>query len=447
MASSAEIVEKINLDIVKHKGEKKMASRAEIVEKFNLDPRKNVVVLVNPSENEAGEDTKIWPQLHPPVSAMTVASHLIARGYQSVIFDMRVKKYQELELFIENNSSDIAFIGTTVFVGAFISEARKITSLARKFGLQSVFGGPFVDVFPELAINECDSISGPMPFEEGLDWSMIPMSKYQKPYLAVIFTSVGCPYRCTFCYLQSYNKKIQARTTESVLQEMDQLNSDYGITEFQIGDDNFFTFKKRSIEILNSMKDRGYTVIKCIGAQQDFNESVIEAIDGVVKTVSFSLEAADEAIIKKIRKPVKLGKAMELNKRFAQMDISITNNIILGWPFESPDHKDKIYELFDSMKKENPRFRGLIYAYTSLPGTPLTEEVENKFGVFPNTWDFWIDCNFQISEQTVKYRPWLTHEEQFELAKVLDDMNRIYDNNYVSRDQTKEFLKENLYLT
>jgi len=399
----------------------------EIIERFNLDPLRNKVVLVNPSQYSHVQIKKEYTQFVPPISSMTVSANLESRGYQTEIFDMRISSQEELEFYLKENQSDIAFVGLTVFVGAYISASREITKLAKKYDLKVVWGGPLPDVFPESCLKECDAVSGAMNYEHALDWSKVGMNKIQEPFLAYLFTSMGCPYRCTFCYLQSEKKKTYFRTAESVISEMDILNKDYGISEFQIGDDNFFTNKPRSIEILNTMREKGYTISKVIGAQNDFTPPIVEAMSGIVKTVIFSIESASQRIIKRIKKPVKLEKVQALNELLSSHNISIINNIIIGWPFEEQEDRDKILPLFKSMKESIPDFRGIVYVYTSLPKTPLTYEVEEKYGKFPENLDFWDDCEFEANEATLKYRPWLTMEMQEKLCDEAAAINKIYN--------------------
>jgi radical SAM superfamily enzyme YgiQ (UPF0313 family) len=363
----------------------------------------------------------------PPVSSLAVSSHLENKGFETIIFDMRLNSNEELEKYISENKDQSAFAGLTVFVGSYILAAREITAMVKKYGIRVLWGGPLVDVLPDLCEKECDAICGPMPYDKGFNWRKIEMSKKQEPFLAYLFTSVGCPYRCTFCYLQSYKKKVVLRSVETVIEEMDRINNDFGITEFGIGDDNFFTNAKRSVQILNQMKNRGYTVSKVIGAQRNFTSEVLDVVMGVVKTVIFSLEAASEEIIERIKKPVDLKRAVELNKIFGQNGVSVYHNIIFGWPFEKADDRKKANSLFEDIKSVNSRFRGIIYLYTSLPGTTLTKEVEADYGSFPDNLDFWVDCEFESSDATLKYRPWLTTSTQKEIAAEMENINRRFN--------------------
>ena len=53
-----------------------------------------------------------------------------------------------------------------------------------------------------------------------------------------IFTSRGCPYRCTYCH-DLFGKKFRGRKPELVWDEIKFLHDTYGVREFMIEDDIF----------------------------------------------------------------------------------------------------------------------------------------------------------------------------------------------------------------
>lgn len=58
-----------------------------------------------------------------------------------------------------------------------------------------------------------------------------------RPYMVMI-TSRGCPYHCAYCH-QTMGKVFRKRSVESVLAEIKELKTRYGIDDFEIVDDCF----------------------------------------------------------------------------------------------------------------------------------------------------------------------------------------------------------------
>src|SRR5262245_16860790 len=102
------------------------------------------------------------------------------------------------------------------------------------------------------AIDDVDAL--PFPAWDLLDLgfyarrrSMSGMGK--RPYMSV-FTSRGCPFKCTYCH-EVQGKRFRARSAGNVLRELTTLRDRFGIRSFEIVDDIFNFNKGRTIEILD----------------------------------------------------------------------------------------------------------------------------------------------------------------------------------------------------
>ncbi|MFZ2890885.1 B12-binding domain-containing radical SAM protein, partial [Sulfuricurvum sp.] len=84
-------------------------------------------------------------------------------------------------------------------------------------------------------------------------WDLLPMDKYRAhnwhcfddisnrmPY-AAIYTSLGCPYSCTFCCINAPFGKpgIRYRTPETVVEELELLHTQYGVKNVKFVDEMF----------------------------------------------------------------------------------------------------------------------------------------------------------------------------------------------------------------
>ena len=68
-----------------------------------------------------------------------------------------------------------------------------------------------------------------------------------------ILSSRGCPYQCTFCTPNLWDRRYRVRSAKNVLDEIEQCKNEFNITEFLFEDENFTINKKRTLEICNTI--------------------------------------------------------------------------------------------------------------------------------------------------------------------------------------------------
>jgi radical SAM superfamily enzyme YgiQ (UPF0313 family) len=96
-------------------------------------------------------------------------------------------------------------------------------------------------------INDIDDI--PFPARHLLDFSRYTIKG--RPY-TVLITSRGCPQGCTYCSVsQVMGKAFRPRSAAAVIEEIKHCREKYGISLFDIEDDNFTLDQKRALQILN----------------------------------------------------------------------------------------------------------------------------------------------------------------------------------------------------
>ncbi len=214
---------------------------------------------------------------------------------------------------------------------------------------------------PEIAL-PVDLDDLPFP-----DWDMIDMEYYagsgdqhfwdevsasRGAYVnyrhAAIFTSRGCPFRCTYCASHTiHERKFRQKNLERVIEEMKELNRRYGINFFHVHDDLALVRKDRALELLPAMASTG---IKNL--QVSFTSSLAvnctdeEVIDALIKytgirTIAIAIETANQDMQKAIKKNAKLDKAEQLIRYAQSKGLVVTINHILGFPEETAEQMRK----------------------------------------------------------------------------------------------------------
>jgi len=101
------------------------------------------------------------------------------------------------------------------------------------------------------------------------DHSLVDLNRYQggitmtdfhsKGRYTVLFTSRGCPYRCTYCH-DHFGKRVRYRGVRSVIDEMARLIGEHGVEEFHIVDDIFNADERRAIAIFDEIVRRNWRI-------------------------------------------------------------------------------------------------------------------------------------------------------------------------------------------
>jgi radical SAM superfamily enzyme YgiQ (UPF0313 family) len=252
-------------------------------------------------------------------------------------------------------------------------------------------------------------ICNPLQPIENLDevgipaWDMIDPNDYpyapigafsKKSPLTSISTTRGCPYRCTFCANNTImGRKVRARSTEIVLQEMDLLYNKYGIREFQIIDDNFTSKKALTLGVCRGIIDRGWDIGISFpnGVRlSTLDEEILKLLE---KAGSYSLGLGIESGSPKTLKYMKKAQSVDEIKEKVNLihnvtKIRTTGFFIIGYPTE--DRNDILQTI--RLSKELPIDRAQFTICLPVPGSEMTEQLI-KNGKMANV-DF-SDISFQ----------------------------------------------------
>ena len=232
---------------------------------------------------------------------------------------------------------------------------------------------------------------------------------------AFLFTTRGCPFKCTFCASHSiHDRKMRQRDVQNVIEEMRQLNKSYGANYFHIYDDLAFLTTKRALELLEGMKNSGIENLQVSVTQtlsvNCTNEDTIDAIIDYIgiSTISFAVETAHPGTQKRIKKNVDLDKAERLIRYAQSKGLIVTINIIMGFPEET---REQMLESISYVKKHLKPNWTQFYIATPIIGSEMYEQFIEA-GCITNSPEAW-------NKTLINYRyfdsPWITAGELNEL--------------------------------
>lgn len=257
-------------------------------------------------------------------------------------------------------------------------------------------------------------------------YDLFPMDKYlgygTMPFYQEVFTSRGCPFGCGMCIdwvtvdprgnndWQRHRFKSAAR----VVDELQLLETKYGIKYVHIFDLNFNPVRRRVEEFLDEMLKRKLGIkYGFLGNAKSFLRDKDLLADlrktGFVLGI-FGLEVSDEETLKKIKKGTTVSEVREVVDRFRECGIMSVITWMVGFP---DDDEAVIKKRFKALEEINPDCQSL-QMLLPVKGIPLYDEFapyveEHDF----KKWDFHhpvVRTKHLTREQLGKTAEWANRE-------------------------------------
>ncbi len=194
--------------------------------------------------------------------------------------------------------------------------------------------------FPDL-IQDLDEI--PMPAWDLLDLEFMfsrkgkrsMMNKLQRKNNAVsVFTTRGCPFRCTYCH-NVFGKKLRKRSAEHVIEELKILQQKFGVEEIEFLDDIFNMDLDRAHAIFDRMEEENlhFQITFPNGLRSElFDEQLLRKFKkGGVYWITVAIESGSPEIQKEIKKNVNLNKALENINLLSKVGINCNGFFMMGF--------------------------------------------------------------------------------------------------------------------
>lgn len=230
-------------------------------------------------------------------------------------------------------------------------------------------------------------------------WDLLPMGRYRahnwhcfddvtrrQPY-ATLYTSLGCPYQCSFCCINALfgEHRLRSRGVDSVLAEIDFLVNTYGVRNIKIMDELFAVNEKRVLELCGLIAERGYDLNFWAYARVNtVSERMLEAMKKAgVNWIAYGFESGSKRVIEDVTKGYKLDQVLRVAKMTYDQGQHICANFIFGLP---EDDYDSMQETFALMQEINAEWAN-IYSAMAYPGSKLYDDAVAQGLPLPATWN------------------------------------------------------------
>lgn len=233
------------------------------------------------------------------------------------------------------------------------------------------------------------------------------VSKYRKNYYymfhspcALIKTSFGCPYNCSFCFCKEITKgKYFSRNMEDVVSELETIEE----KEVYIVDDDFLFNKDKLNRFIHLIKQRNIHKKFLVYGRADFiveNEDIIAELKSIgLQAVIVGIESVREKDLKSYNK--KTTKSINENciKILKSLDIELYATLIIPLDFSFADFK----ELTSWLRNLDVRFVNL-QPLTPLPGTDIFDSYTESLLVKRESYELWDMAHVVLKPEFMSIR-------------------------------------------
>ncbi len=232
-----------------------------------------------------------------------------------------------------------------------------------------------------------------------LAWDLLPMDRYRahnwhcfddldrrEPY-ASFYTSLGCPYACTFCCINAPfgRSGIRYHSPEQVIGQIDHLVANYGVRNIKIVDE-MFVLNRRHVEgICDHIIERGHDLNIWAYARVDTVKSGLlpKMRAAGIRWLALGIESASAHVRDGAAKKFGQEQIQATIGEIQSADINVIGNYIFGLPDDDHETMKATLELAMSLNCEFANF----YSAMAYPGSPLYRTALERGWALPESWD------------------------------------------------------------
>ena len=349
------------------------------------------------SQNMEGatEVSKILKKINPNIIILFIGGHVAALPYET------------LE---KENSIDILCLNEGVYATSNLAE---VENLRDENLLKKVKGIAFRNKENKIIITGPEKIVPKNLLETdlpGVAWDLLPeLSNYRtagwhswsnnsdKEPFAALYTSLGCPYKCSFCMINIINRTNNSTNISSqdsnifrwwspefIIKQFDYF-AEKGVKNIKIADELFVLNPNHFLKICDLLIERNYNFNIWAYSRIDTCKPVyLEKLKRAgVNWLGLGIENPSNIIRKEVHKDsYKEVKIIDIVNSIRNQDINVAANYIFGLPEETEESLDFTYSFAEETNSDMVNF----YCAMAYPGSPLHLDAKRRRMKLPSTY-------------------------------------------------------------
>jgi len=233
----------------------------------------------------------------------------------------------------------------------------------------------------------------------------------QRKNFTVMVTSLGCPYRCSFC--EAGGTAYSPRSPETVVNEMEECYTKYGIREIDIFDYEFTAIKSRVIDICSEIKRHNLEILwACRSRVDTLDEEMLYSMKmSGCDRIYFGIESGCQEILDRTNKGITLKQIENTISLCKKLRIKTLGFFLIGAPGETQETVMKTLNFAKKLNLDYVQFSKCL----AKPLTPLWRQIVKETGK-----DYWRDWVLGKEIERSLPRPWtvLTNKQIDRFAKM-----------------------------
>jgi len=198
-------------------------------------------------------------------------------------------------------------------------------------------------------------------------------------YIRIVY-SLGCPYACQFCTIQTIGRKPAYFPVDRVLDEIRAYRSYYGRHHnIYFGDETFTVSKPRTLalcEALERESDVNYDCQTRLNLVTD--AEVLRAMkDSGCRWVELGVESVDQDTQNAFKQRVKLGPLIETLKRLRDAGLPACSFLVNGFPNQTIDDMRRSIDMVGELIEDRLLQATYLFGLVPYPGSDLYNCPEN----------------------------------------------------------------------
>ncbi len=257
----------------------------------------------------------------------------------------------------------------------------------------------------------------------GVAWDLLPMKQYrtalwhalpnnsERQPFASLYTSLGCPMRCSFCMINIINRQDNEFSDGSavfrywdpdyIIREFDTF-AKLGIKNIKIADELFVLNSNHFMRLCDLIIERGYKFnIWCYSRIDTVKEKYLETLKKAgVNYLALGIESGNT----KVRKDVTKGRFDDVDirdivKKIREHGINVAANYIFGLPEDDLESMQMTLDLALEMNTEMANF----YSAMAYPGSPLYGIAKKEGWKLPSRYAGYSQHSYYTQPLPTKY--------------------------------------------
>jgi len=278
----------------------------------------------------------------------------------------------EPEFFLKKSECDVVCLGEgEVTVSKLMDAIGNKTSLKNVPGIAWFEDGKFQQTPRAHLVHDLDSLP-PIPYD------LFPMHYYRMlrlpktkatDFVFPLMSARGCSFKCTFCYRMDPGYRM--RLPGPLLDEVEMLKKDYGITYIAFQDDLLMSSVEHTEAVCLEFLKRGVPVRwSCNGRLNYCSEELLQLMkDAGCVFINYGIESMDQKVLNNMKKGLRPEMIIRGVEDTLKVGISPGLNFIFG---NKGDNKKTMKSTVDFLLKyDDFAQKRTIRPVTPYPGSPL----------------------------------------------------------------------------